>query len=640
MTREYTLESLDCASCAAKVEAKVTKVPGVRCADVNLITKRISITIEENRPVEVWNTVAEVLESTDPSAMLFEPSAAPKQKIASTSKKPALHTLFLSPAYFTPIKVVIALLLLGCTYLPAFIPLNPILFVTAYLIVGYDVVYRALKNTLRGQLFDENFLMTIATIGALAIGEFPEAVAVMAFYQVGEYFQERALDSSRKSIAALMDIRPETATVFREGSYLVVSPEQVAIGERIRIRPGERIPLDAIVLSGSSSVDTQALTGEALPRLVNHGDDLISGCVNLTGLLEAKVSKTYGDSTVSRILDLVESSAVGKSKTEQFITSFARYYTPIVVISALLLAFIPPLLIPGATLEVWLYRALVFLVISCPCALVVSVPLGFFAGIGASARIGVLVKGGNHLHALAKVTHVVFDKTGTLTKGVFSVQEVKVREGSGFTEERLLEYAASVEHHSNHPIARSIVRAVKGAYPPCASIEELSGFGLKGKVEEQSVIVGNRALLKAEQVDVGDLPPHTDDKTEVLVAVDGRFVGVVLIADTIREDAEQALAGLRRQGVKRIVMLTGDNPQVAESVARTIGIDEVYSQLLPQDKVRKVEHLLANKPAQEKLLFVGDGINDGTSLSLGRISGWPWVHLGLMRQLRRLISSS
>jgi Cd2+/Zn2+-exporting ATPase len=274
------------------------------------------------------------------------------------------------------------------------------------------------------------------------------------------------------------------------------------------------------------------------------------------------------------------------------------------------LAFIPPLFVPGATLEVWLYRALVFLVISCPCALVVSVPLGFFAGIGASARIGVLVKGGNYLHALAKVTHVVFDKTGTLTKGVFSVQEVKVRAGSGFSEERLLAYAASVENHSNHPIARSIVRAVEGACPPCYSIEELSGFGLKGKVEGQNVIVGNRALLKAEQVDIDDLPPHTDEKTEVLVAVEGRFVGVVLIADTIREDALQALAGLRSQGIKRIVMLTGDNPQVAGSVARAIGIDEVHSQLLPQDKVRMVEHLLANKPAQEKLLFVGDGIND------------------------------
>lgn len=529
---------------------------------------------------------------------------------AVCAHKPSSSTSSKLRPYLAPIRVLIATSLLGSTYLLSSLPLNLILFLSAYIIAGYDVVYRAVKNSLRGQLFDENFLMTLATIGAFAIGEFPEAVAVMAFYQVGEYFQGRAVDNSRASISALMDIRPETATVFREGRFFEMSPEQVLVGDIIHIRPGERIPLDATVTLGSSSIDTRALTGEALPRLVNLGDDLISGCVNLTGLLQAKVSKTYDDSTVSRILSLVESSAGRKSKTEQFITSFARYYTPAVVISALLLAFVPPLFIPGATLDVWLYRALVFLVISCPCALVVSVPLGFFAGIGAAAKRGVLVKGGNHLHALAKVTQVVFDKTGTLTKGVFSVQEVNVRENSGFSEDKLLAYAASVEHHSNHPIARSIVRAVKGDYPQCNSIEELSGFGLKGKVEEQNVIVGNRALLRSENVDVDDYPSHTGARTEVFVAVDGMFVGVILIADTIREDAKQALIELRSQGVQRIVMLTGDNPQVAEAVAQAIGIDEVHSQLLPQDKVEKVEYLLSKKTTKEKLLFVGDGIND------------------------------
>ena len=606
MTKEYSIEELDCAVCASKVEGNVSRLPGVRCANANLFTKKLSVTVEDQEPNDVWNTITKVIQNTEPSAILLEipTSSAPALSITPRTKSSSNHRSLV------PIRILIVSILLGITFL---LPQAFLIFLVsfaAYVISGYDVIYRALKNTFKGQVFDENFLMTVATIGAFAIGEFPEAVAVMAFYQIGEYFQDRAVDNSRRSIAALMDIRPETATVLRDGKPFVLAPEQVAIGEIIRIRPGERIPLDATVSFGSSSIDTKALTGESLPRSVTIGDELISGCVNLTGLLEATVSKTYGDSTVSRILSLVESSAGRKSKTEQFITAFARFYTPIVVIAALLLAFIPPVFIPGATLDIWLYRALVFLVISCPCALVISVPLGFFAGIGASAKIGVLVKGGNHLHALANVKQVVFDKTGTLTKGVFSVQQVKAQENSGFSEDTILAYAASVEHHSNHPIARSIVRAAKSEYPWCESIQELSGFGVTGIVEGKKVIVGNRALFLTENIPVDGIPSQSIAQTEVMVAVDGQLIGAILISDTVKEEAKEALRDIRSQGVERIVMLTGDNPQVAEAVARAIGIDEFHSQLLPQDKVEKVEFLLASKSVKEKLLFVGDGVND------------------------------
>ena len=616
MTKEYSIEELDCAVCAAKVEAKVSKLPGVRSADVNLYTKRLSVTIEDQLSNDVWQSITKVVQNGEPSAILLDQTQGkehnPETKNHNSTEVIPVGSKFTLRPYIVPIRIITALMLLGLPHLihqPTRI-LILILSFSAYFISGYDVMYLAFKNTLKGQLFDENFLMTVATIGAFAIGEFPEAVAVMAFYQIGEYFQGRAVDTSRRSIAALMNIKPDTATVIRQGSPAVVAPETVAIGETIRIRPGERIPLDATVSYGNSSIDTKALTGEALPRQVTVGDILISGCVNLTGLLEATVSKTYGDSTVSKILELVESLAGRKSKTEQFITSFARYYTPIVVVAALVLAFLPPLLMPGEALSVWLYRALVFLVISCPCALVVSVPLGFFAGIGASAKIGVLVKGGNHLHALSKVTQVVFDKTGTLTKGVFSVQKIEADKDSGFSVEQILAYAAAVEDHSNHPIARSIVRAFKGVNLKCESIEELSGFGISGIVAGHNVLVGNLALLHVQEIDLSKYVPQAGARTEVLVAVDGLFAGRILIADTVRDEAKEALSGLRRLGLQKIAMLTGDNNQVAEAVARDIGIDIVHSQLLPQNKVEIIERMLATQSANDKLLFIGDGIND------------------------------
>jgi len=598
------------------VEASVSKLPGVCSADVNLFTKRLTVTVEDQQSNEVWHSITKVVQKNEPSAVLLDQMQR-EEEYADTRKHKSAGA-FTDKSEFTlrsavvPLRIIAALMLLGISYFinqPTRMNII-ILTLLAYLISGYDVIYHAIKNTLKGQLFDENFLMAIATIGAFAIGEFPEAVAVMAFYQIGEYFQGRAVDTSRKSIAALMDIRPQTATVIRNSNPFIVSPENVTIGETIRIRPGERIPLDATVSQGNSSIDTKALTGEALPRQVTVGDNLISGCVNLTGLLEATVSKTYGDSTVSKILELVESSAGRKSKTEQFITSFARYYTPIVVVSALVLAFLPPLFIPGATFSIWLYRALVFLVISCPCALVVSVPLGFFAGIGASAKIGVLVKGGNHLHTLSKITKIVFDKTGTLTKGVFSVREIEANTDKGFSSEEVLAYAAAVEKHSNHPIARSIVRAFQGESLNCESIEELSGFGIAALVDGHKVLVGNHALLLAQKIDLGGYAPPENARTYVMVAVDGLLVGRILLADTIRDEAKEALDELKDRGFRQITMLTGDNNIVAKAVAKDIGIDTVHSQLLPQQKVEIIERMLATQTANERLLFVGDGIND------------------------------
>lgn len=478
-----------------------------------------------------------------------------------------------------------------------------------YAVVGWDVLWKALRNILHGQVFDENFLMVLATIGAFGIREYPEAVAVMLFYQVGELFQSYAVGRSRRSIASLMDIRPDYANIERGGELIQADPDEVQIGDIIVIKSGERIPLDGVVLEGISSVDTAALTGESVPRDVQPGDDVISGCINQTGLLRVQVTKVFGESTVSKILNLVENSSSKKAQAENFITKFARYYTPIVVISALLLAVIPPLF--DGNWSEWVERALIFLVISCPCALVISVPMSFFGGIGGASKCGILVKGGNYLEVLAKTEIVVFDKTGTLTRGVFNVTAIHPDSCSEF---QLLEYAALAENYSNHPISRSLKEAygTEADVSRLGTVEELSGRGIRAVVDGHLICAGNDKLM--EEIGVSWHPCHRIGTT-VHVAVDGVYAGHIVISDEVKPDAGRAISALKQQGVRKTVMLTGDAKAVGESVAQELGMDEVYAELLPAGKVEQVERLLEQKSAKGKLAFVGDGINDAPVLS-------------------------
>lgn len=486
------------------------------------------------------------------------------------------------------------------------------LFLAAYFIIGGDVLLRAARNILRGQVFDENFLMAVATIGAFIVGDFAEAVAVMLFYQVGELFQSYAVDQSRQSIASLMNIRPDYANVQRGELVERVEPDEVRVDETIVIKPGERVPLDAVVLSGSSSVDTSALTGESLPRDVDAGDALLSGCINISGLLTARVTKEYAESTVSKILDLVENASSKKSKSENFITKFAHYYTPAVVIVAVLLGLIPPLVLPGATFSEWIYRGLIFLVISCPCALVMSIPLSFFGGIGGASKRGILVKGSNYLEALAETEIVVFDKTGTLTKGIFEVQQVVPM---GIGAEELLECAAYAESYSNHPISLSLKKAYEKPIDSAriGEVEEISGHGVTARVDGKTIAAGNAKLMRQLSVDFPE--PLDVVGTVVHVSEDGVYRGYIVIADEVKDDAMRAIQELKAAGIRRTVMLTGDAKRIGERVAAQLGLDSVYTELLPVDKVTKVEELIAKKSPRGKLAFVGDGINDAPVLA-------------------------
>lgn len=486
-----------------------------------------------------------------------------------------------------------------------------VLFLLAYLVVGGDVVLGALRNISRGQVFDENFLMSVATIGAFAIGEYPEGVAVMLFYQIGELFQNYAVDKSRKSIAGLMDIRPDYANVKRNDELVKIDPDEVMIGEIIVIKAGERVPLDSRVIEGSSMVDTSALTGESVPRDVAAGDYLLSGCININGLITAEVVKEYGESTVSKILDLVENAGNKKSNSEKFITKFARYYTPVVVIVALFLAVVPPLLIKGQSFGDWVYRALTFLVVSCPCALVVSIPLSFFGGIGGASKRGILVKGSNYLEALAQTETIVFDKTGTLTKGVFNVQEVHAEEISG---DELLELTAYAESYSNHPISQSLKRAYGKDIDNSRinNVEEISGFGVLAEVDGKRICAGNSKLMEKMNISYfnGELLG-----TVVHISINDVYAGYITIADEIKEDSKEAIRELKASHIKRTVMLTGDSAKVGMAVAEELGIDKVYAELLPGDKVTKLEELFPDKASKGKLAFVGDGINDAPVLA-------------------------
>ena len=483
--------------------------------------------------------------------------------------------------------------------------------IVAYVILGWDVVWQAVKNITRGQVFDEHFLMSVSTIGAFAIGEYPEAVAVMLFYQVGEFFQSLAVKRSRKSISDLMDICPDSATVKRNGVLQVVSPESVAVGEIIVVKPGEKIPLDGIVVDGESMLDTKALTGESVPRSIRKGDEALSGCINQSGLLTLKVTKSFGESTVSKITDLVENASARKAPTENFITTFARYYTPVVVGMAAVLAIIPPLVLGGGWSE-WLRRGFVFLIVSCPCALVISIPLTFFGGIGAASKRGVLVKGSNYLEALNKVSVVVFDKTGTLTKGVFEV--ANIIPAAGYQKEQVLEYAAQAESYSNHPIAKSILETYGKPIDQkqFSDFEEISGHGISVMVQGKKVLAGNSKLMESEKIACAACDAAG---TKFYVAADGSYVGCILIADEVKPDSKCAIAELKKIGVEKTVMLTGDDERIGKSVADELGLDAYYAQLLPDQKVEKLEMLDKQKRQGSKLAFVGDGINDAPVLA-------------------------
>ena len=514
-------------------------------------------------------------------------------------------------------KIVIALVLFVIALLIPF-PyewINNMVFIASYLMVGLEIVLKAIRNITRGKVFDENFLMAIATIGAFGIGEFPEAVAVMLFYQVGELFQSYAVDKSRKSISSLMDIRPDYANVKRENQILKVSPEEVKIGELIVVKPGEKVPLDGVIEEGKSMLDTSSLTGESMPQDVSVGDSVLSGCINKSGLLTIKVTKEFGESTVSKILDLVENASSKKSKSENFITKFAKYYTPAVVIIAVLLTIVPPIIIKDAVFTDWLYRALTFLVVSCPCALVISIPLGFFGGIGGASKKGILVKGSNYLEAIAQTEIVVFDKTGTLTQGNFEVQKIEAVE---IEKEELLELAAYAENHSNHPISLSVKDAYKNKIDmqKITQTEEIAGLGVKAVIDGKKVLVGNDKLMVESGI---EYKKSTDIGTILYVAIDNKFAGYIVIADKIKDDSKKTIEILKENNIKKTVMLTGDKKQVGEHVADILGLDEVYTELLPDGKVKKVEELLKQKSEKGKLVFVGDGINDAPVLALADI---------------------
>ena len=612
VTKKYLLKGLDCPNCSAKIEKEVGKLEGVALSEVNLMKQTLTVSMDHNKAASMLDMVTTIVHSHEPDVEVSEQKAdtsvAPDKKektpvYSDDDKKLTIRLISGAVIY----AVGMGLTLFGHVSLPVELGV----LIVAYIILGWDVVWQAVKNITRGQIFDEHFLMSLSTIGAFAIGEYPEAVAVMLFYQVGEFFQSLAVKRSRKSISDLMDIRPDSATVRRNGELVVVAPETVSIGELIVVKPGEKIPLDGIVTEGESMLDTRALTGESVPRSIRKGEEALSGCVNQSGVLTIKVTKSFGESTVTKIIDLVENASSRKAPTENFITTFARYYTPIVVGMAAILAIIPPVILGGGWSE-WLRRGFVFLIVSCPCALVISIPLTFFGGIGAASKRGVLVKGSNYLEALNKVSVVVFDKTGTLTKGVFKVVDITVE--FGFTKEQVLEYAAQAESYSNHPIAKSIQEAFGKTIDQSvlSGYEEISGHGIRVLIGGKRVLAGNSKLMDSEKVSYAACQSAG---TKVYIAVDGRYAGCIVIADEVKDDSQNAIASLKKIGVEKTVMLTGDDEKIGKAVAEQLGLDEYYAQLLPDQKVEKLEYLDQHKTKGSKLAFVGDGINDAPVLA-------------------------
>ena len=613
-----SIEGLDCPNCAAKVERKINTLEGIKEATVDFLGKKIVVLadeISENELVELIQTEVDKIED---GVKVFIPkvqageSSSEEEDTGKIKKKLLIGGVLFVLGIFVPKTL--------------FIPKLAV-FLVSYLVIGGDVLLSAFKNILNGQVFDENFLMAIATIGAFAIGEYPEGVAVMLFYQLGELLQGIAVNNSRKSIVSLMDIRPDYANIKVGEGIKKVSPEEIKVGEIIVVKPGEKVPLDGKIVKGASTFDTSALTGESLPREAKAGDDVLSGFINKNGLIEIQVAKVFSESTVSKILYLMENAGSKKSKTENFITKFARYYTPAVVITALIVAIFPPLLIQGATFSDWIYRALIFLVVSCPCALVISIPLGFFGGIGGASRHGILIKGTNYLEVLNNLESVVMDKTGTLTKGIFKVTEVNAENNikindfqnnkTELTKPLLLKYAAHIEKFSNHPIAQSIVAEYENSVSKVdenvvKDFEEISGFGIKVNINNHQFLAGNSKLMNLENI--------TFDKKEnlgtaIYLAADGKYIGNILISDEVKEDSARAIKGMKENGVKEIVMLTGDNEAIGKNIAEKLGIDKVFTELLPNEKVEKLEEIYKTKSEKGKIAFVGDGINDAPVLA-------------------------
>ena len=613
-----SIEGLDCPNCAAKVERKINTLEGIKEATVDFLGKKIVVLadeISENELVELIQTEVDKIED---GVKVFVPkvqageSSSEEEDTGKIKKKLLIGGILFVLGIFVPKTL--------------FIPKLAV-FLVSYLVIGGDVLLSAFKNILNGQVFDENFLMAIATIGAFAIGEYPEGVAVMLFYQLGELLQGIAVNNSRKSIVSLMDIRPDYANIKVGEGIKKVSPEEIKVGEIIVVKPGEKVPLDGKIVKGASTFDTSALTGESLPREAKAGDDVLSGFINKNGLIEIQVAKVFSESTVSKILYLMENAGSKKSKTENFITKFARYYTPAVVITALIVAIFPPLLIQGATFSDWIYRALIFLVVSCPCALVISIPLGFFGGIGGASRHGILIKGTNYLEVLNNLESVVMDKTGTLTKGIFKVTEVNVKNNikindfennkTELTKPLLLKYAAHIEKFSNHPIAQSIVAEYENSVSKVdenvvKDFEEISGFGIKVNINNHQFLAGNSKLMNLGNI--------TFDKKEnlgtaIYLAADGKYIGNISISDEVKEDSARAIKGMKENGVKEIVMLTGDNEAIGKNIAEKLGIDKVFTELLPNEKVEKLEEIYKTKSEKGKVAFVGDGINDAPVLA-------------------------
>ena len=596
---QLTLEGLNCANCARKIEEKVGKMEGVKESNLNFTTTTLNVKLERKVKEEhAINEIKKIVEALEPHVKV-EKKVSGKTNVqrAKFEVKPTLiiGTILYLIAVIGDFKGALAL----------------ILFVASYLLIGGKVVLTAIKNIARGQLFDENFLMTVATIGAFSISEYPEAVAVMLFYEIGETIQGYAVNKSRSSISSLMDIRADYANIIIDGKEKKVSPETVKVEDVILVKPGEKVPLDGVVIEGESFIDTSALTGESVPRKIVPNDEILSGGINTSGLLKVKVTKKFGESTVSRILEMVENAASKKADTEKFITKFAKVYTPIVVVLAILIAVIPSIFIKDALFSTWLYRSLVFLVVSCPCALVVSVPLGFFAGIGGASKKGVLVKGSNYLELLKDLETVVFDKTGTLTEGVFSVTEINT---NGIDKEKLIEVAAMAESFSNHPIAISIIKEYGKEIDKevIKEYKEISGRGIKAVINNEEVLVGNSKLMNEFNILYNEVDSIG---TVVYCAINGEFKGSIVISDKIKENAVEALINLKKAGVKKTVMLTGDNKKTAYKVGEKINIDEVHSELLPLDKVKEVEEIMKRSNKNGKLAFVGDGVNDAPVLA-------------------------
>ena len=596
---QLTLEGLNCANCARKIEEKVGKMEGVKESNLNFTTTTLNVKLERKVKEEhAINEIKKIVEALEPHVKV-EKKVSGKTNVqrAKFEVKPTLiiGAILYLVAVIGDFKGALAL----------------ILFVASYLLIGGKVVLTAIKNIARGQLFDENFLMTVATIGAFSISEYQEAVAVMLFYEIGETIQGYAVNKSRSSISSLMDIRADYANIIIDGKEKKVSPETVKVEDIILVKPGEKIPLDGIVVEGESFVDTSALTGESVPRKIAVNDEILSGGINTNGVLKVKVTKKFGESTVSRILEMVENAANKKANTEKFITKFAKVYTPIVVALAILIAVVPSIFIKDALFSTWLYRALVFLVVSCPCALVVSVPLGFFAGIGGASKKGVLVKGSNYLELLKDLETVVFDKTGTLTEGVFTVTEINT---NNIQKEKLIEIAAMAESFSNHPIAISIIKEYGKEIDKevIKEYEEIAGHGIKAVINNEEVLIGNEKLMNQFNISYNEVDSIG---TVVYCAINGEFKGSIVISDKIKENAAEALINLKAAGVKKTVMLTGDNKKTAEKVGEKVNIDEVHSELLPLGKVKEVEKLLKASNKNGRLAFVGDGVNDAPVLA-------------------------